>query len=356
MRFAFVTHSAFSTNPVNKRSVGTGEGLAVLGHDVYILVKDCEENRQRMVNEAPHCKAIFIRGGLIREIWSKLRTLWRVKPAIIFISTFSVHNLAGLRLLFPKAKAVVEFCELYSEIPQRNRKWAVWELIAMLEYRYILCASQFLREHFSKVCRKYHLERHIRYSPYAYPDYLVPEKIVHGRKTILFMAGLGRGYGVHEVVHAFEIVARQRKDVTLEIIGRGEEYEPVLAWVKEHELDKVVHLRGYVAESDLNRYFSTADVFVAPLHDIVQDWARCPSKLFYYIPYNKPIVTCKIGNPYDVLGKWGFYYKADDVDDMARVFSHALEASDSFAYPKGFIETHSWGMRAKEFEEWVVNG
>ena len=353
MRFVFVTHSEFSRNPVNKRSVGTGEGLAVLGHDVYIIVKDCDENRSRMAKEAPHCKAMFIRGGILREIFAKLAALWRIRPDVIFISTFSVHNLACLSLLFPNAKSIVEFCELYSQFPKRCWKWAVWELIAVFEHKYILCASNYLKDHFSRVCRKYFLKRHIVYSPYAYPTYLSPIESVHKKKTILFMAGLGKGYGVHDVVHAFEIVARQRDDVSLEIIGKGEEYEPVLAWVKEHKLADIIHLRGYVAESDLNGYFSIADVFVSPMHDTIQDWARCPSKIFYYIPYQKPIVTCQIGNPYDVLGEYGFYYKPDDVNDMARSILRAIEASGHFSYPNGFVEKHSWSARAKELEEWM---
>jgi glycosyltransferase involved in cell wall biosynthesis len=167
------------------------------------------------------------------------------------------------------------------------------------------------------------------------------------------MASLWKGYGIYEVLQAFEIVVKQKIDVTLEVIGKGEEYECVKAWVREHKLLDSVRICGFVAEPDLNAHFSKADVFVSPIHDTLQDRARCPSKIFYYIPYQKPIVTCKIGNPADVLGEHGFYYRPDDIEDMARVFIRAIEACDDFSYPVGFVDKHSWAARAKELEQWM---
>lgn len=355
MRFLFITHSAFSRYSCYKRSVGTGEALTVLGHEVHIMVKDCDENRKRMEEEAPHCKAIFIKGGIAQEILTKLRGLWRVRPDVIYVSTFSVHNLACLHFLFPSAKSIIEFNELYSEYPRKRSNWALWELWAMFEHKYVLCASTFLVQHFTAVSKRYHLKRHITYSPFAFPEYLKPIKAVHDRKTILFMASLWKGYGIYEVLKAFELVAKQNSQVDLDIIGKGEEYERVQRWVKEHQLQRVVHLHGFVAEKDLNKHFSNADVFVSPLHDTLQDRARCPSKIFYYIPYQKPIVTCKIGNPFDVLGKYGFYYHPDDIEDMARAFIYAIEVCDDFSYPEGFVEQHSWASRAKQLEQWMTN-
>lgn len=355
MRFLFITHSAFSQYSCYKRAIGTGEALTALGHEVYILVKDCAENRTRIGEEAPHCNPIYVNGGIFREVIAKLRALWRVRPDVIYLSAFSVHNLAGMHFLFPRARSIIEFNELYSEYPRKRRNWALWELIALFEHKYILCASVFLTRHFSDVSRKYFLKRNIIYSPFAFPDYLRPSRSVHERKTILFMASLWKGYGIYEVLQAFELIVRKGAGVALEVIGKGEEYERVKEWVEEHKLKDDIHICGFVAEQDLNEHFSKADVFVSPMHDTLQDWARCPSKIFYYIPYQKPIVTCKIGNPFDVLGEYGFYYRSGDVEDMAMAFIKAIEACDDFVYPEGFVEQHSWASRAKELEKWITN-
>lgn len=332
-----------------------GEALAAHGHKVAIAVMDCPENRQRMLLEAPHCEPIWCRSGLLREIADKIKMAWRWRPDVLYSTSYSLHNLAGFRWVLPwKMKCVVEFCELYSYYPVRRLNWAVWETLALFEYHYVLCASKFLLDHFSCACKRLKLRRSLEYLPYAYPSYLFSAPIESAkRKHIVFMAAMSRGYGAFLVLEAFENLLRVRNDVVLVMIGGGPDLAEMRQWVSDRGLEQSVLLCGYVAEDLLNGYFSSASVFVSPMHETIQDKARCPSKLFYYLPYNKPIVTCRIGNPADVLGNYGFYYRSQDPDDMARAFDCALTASETFSYPEGFVEKHSWNARAERFEKWI---
>lgn len=358
MTILFLTLSRFSQFPTYKRAVGMGEALAMKGHEVFIAVLDCAENRLRMQREAPHCHPIWFLHGVWNELCVKILAIYRLRPDVVYSTSYTIHNLACLRWLFSRRiKFVLEFCELYSKFSDKRIRWSFFELLALFEYRHILCASRYLHKHFLSVCDKWHLVRDIVYSPYAYPNYLnpVPQEMQGDKKTIVFMAAMYRGYGPFVVMGAF----RQLTDcsnVVLEMLGGGPALEEMKEWVREHHLENCIHVRGFVPEDDLNDYFSRASVFVSPMRDTPQDWARCPSKLFYYLPYNKPIVTCKIGNPYDVLGDSGYYYEPGNEVDMARSMMEALRDSTSFSYSESFIEAHSWRARAVEFERWMRKG
>lgn len=356
MKVLFLTTAAFSSSPTYKRAVGTGDELAKSGHEVIIAAMDCKENRLRMDKEASRCKVCWFRkAGMIKEAFEKIRMVWKHRPDVVYSTSYTPRNLAFLRLLLPsKTKMVIEFCELYSQYPYRRFNWKIYETIALCENKYILCASRLLAEHFKNESVRFHLKKHIIYSPYAYPDYLKPVR--DGRdnvQTVVYMASLWKGYGVYDVFAACAKLILKLPELQLEVLGGGPEKEALSQLVAERELVKNVHVRGFVPECDLNKFFSSASVFVAPLHDTLQDKARCPSKLFYYLPYNKPIVTCRIGEPFETLGEYGYYYKSDDVDDMSRAIDQALKDSVSFSYPSGFIKNHSWAARAKQFEEFI---
>lgn len=356
MKILFLTLSEFSKFPSYKRAVGTGEALALLGHEVAISVMDCEENRLRMRLEAPHCKAMwFAQSNAVGEAISKFRAIRQYRPDVVYSTSFSIRNLAFLRIFIPWGiKTIVEFCELYSEYPTKRLSWKLRETVALFENKYVLCASKFLENHFAKEISKWHLKRYLVYSPYAYPSYLNPVKN-GGEKvpTVVFMASLWRGYGVYDVLEAVVKLVPEIPDLQLEILGGGPEKENLQSLVEGRGIGHNVHIRGFVAENQLNDYFSRASVFVSPIHDTLQDKARCPSKLFYYLPYGKPIVTCKIGDPYETLRDLGYYYKCDDIEDMSRTIARAIKESSKRSYPASFIAKHSWMARARQFLEFI---
>lgn len=355
MKILFITMNAFSRYVTYKRAVGTGEGLAKLGHEVHIVALDCAENRARMAAEAPHCIPQWYKSSSrIVEVHRKLRIVWRLRPDYVYSSTFSLRNLGGLRFLFPlRTRTILEFCELYSAMKAHRARWIWLERLALLTNDRFLCASKYLERNIIDRLGQKDKNR-VMYSPYAYPSYLHKESRRNQcGENVLFMASLWRGYGVFDVMEAVRLIAMKGRRIHLDILGKGPDLENAKNWILENKMDREISLHGYVAEEDLHPMFLLADVFVSPLHDTAQDWARCPSKLYYYIPYDKPIVTCKIGDPHDTLGPSGFYYEHDNIQDMACAIERALDASSTFSYPLGFIENHSWDARAKQFDAWI---
>lgn len=359
MTFLFVTLSRFSQFPTYKRAIGMGEALAQMGHVVKIACLDCEENRSRMALEAPHCEPIWIKtGSLWKEVVGKLSAVWSVKPDFVYSPSYSLRNLAFLRWMFPRrVKLIIEFCELYSDFARKLSCWRMKEYLALSEADYLVCASHYLRKEFSRRIQSRRLKLPVLYLPYAYPEYLKSKgKVQNCPQRVLFMAALWRNYGIYEVLSATEMLLQRGRNIVLDVLGSGPEKLHVIQWVKEHCLDERIHIHGYVDESRLDEYFSEASVFVSPMQDTIQDWARCPSKLFYYLPYNKPIVTCQIGDPYCTLGALGFYYSPLNVEEMANAIDNALLVAPTFSYPEGFVEKHSWASRAKEIMDWLQKG
>lgn len=358
MTYLFMTLGAFSSFPSAKRATGIGEALAMRGHRVFIVAMDCHENRDRLLRESPHCHAVFFqKTNAVAEGIRKVVLTRRIRPDYVYSLSYSLRNMAFMRPFLPwGVKSIIEFNELYSNFSNHHLSWVIREFFAIVENGYVLCASKYLEGYFRNKAKFWHLSRRFLYLPFAYPTYLrgTVDK-ADGRHHVVFMAHMGRGYGVFDVLKAFEWVSRLKPKSHLDLIGGGPDLEEVRHWVATHGLYSRISVYGYVREEELDGLFSCAAAFVAPLHDSVQDWARCPSKVFYYIPYNKPIVTCRIGDPFENLKQYAIYYSADDVDDMARAIITALERSVEFAYPCGFIETHSWNARAKEFERWTEN-
>lgn len=358
MKILFPTIGEFRHFAAVKRYLGTGEELAKLGHEVWLVVMECEENCKRLMLEAPHCKVVYYaKGNVFKEIISKLRIVWKLRPDIVYAASYTPRSLAFLRFMFPReTKSIIEFCELYSAYSGHGKPWRLFEYLACRENDGILCASKVLENHFRCVCERHHLHRQICYSPYAYPEHLAQRIRAPSRPpVVMFMASLWKEYGIYEVVEACQEVMNKGIGLVLEVLGGGPEKNAVIELIKNRGLENRIHIRGYVGEEELNSYFSSASVFVAPLKDNFQDRARCPSKLYFYIPFNKPIVTCRFGDPYDTLQNYGYYYQSGDTHDMARMIESAISASEGFSYPNGFVERHSWKARAIQFENWIKN-
>ena len=351
MRFLFLTQLPFSRYPSYKRAAGMGEALACLGHEVFIAVLDCDENRRRVLFEAPHCNPVwFSKGNAIHEVFAKIRMLRRLQPDYVYIPTYGLRNLLGLRwMLSRKTKFIFELNELNSVFAQHRWFWRAAERIGLRECDIQVCASRMLEAYVKQKCEENRLCRKIIYSPYAYPPYLMRTEHKNARTMmIVFMAALYKEYGIHDVLTATHELIDEGLDLSLLIVGGGPELESSLACVDQWGVENRIKLLGFVPEEEINAVFSNADVFVAPMRDTLQDKYRCPSKMFYYIAYGKPIVTCKIGNPYDILSDKGFYYEPENVSSMKDAIKRALSAR-SFTYPDGFVSKHSWMARAQQF-------
>ena len=134
-------------------------------------------------------------------------------------------------------------------------------------------------------------------------------------------------------------------------LGTGADLNRASEYVKKNNLNDCVELCGYVNEDDIHSYFSIADAFFSPMNDTIQDWARCPSKLYMYLPYKRPIITCKIGEPYATLGNEGLYYKPGDSKEMSNCMEKVINGD--YLTPSFNSQVYSWSYTTTVFHNWL---
>ncbi|MCL2596418.1 MAG: glycosyltransferase [Paludibacter sp.] len=364
MRICFISTGDFATI---KRATGMANPLIEAGHEVAIIALDSEKNRKRFALECPEAQILYFSSrNVIQEIAQKKHLVKLYQPDLVYICAFVSRNFihrknakTGKRTIF-----VIEHSELPSAI--KNNIWYKKIIDYFLEWSTIflfdgqLLASKYLENLFKNKLKKIRRKQPLLYSPYAYhKEVLLSEpflldklqKQYENKKVILYMGTLGIKYGFLDILKGVQILNEQRKDFVVLIMGIGKHKEIAEKYVTENNLTTFVKLLGYVSEEELSSYFRIADAFVSPIHNTVQDKARCPSKLFMYIPFQKPVVTCKVGEGESLFGDNGYYYEPHNVEHLSKVLSEAIDTK-TLKYDID-PEKHSWNYRTKEFLNWI---
>lgn len=364
-KICFVTTGDIKNIATAKRALGMADPLVKLGWEVSILMEDTDENRHRVSMEC--CERVkvyyFSHCSALQEIKAKNKLVKELDPDYLYICAFVTRNIVGMS---HRSKKLVEHSELQSGIPDMRglKKLLAYasEYGSILYSDALINASKYLQNIFTGRCKKIlHSSRVNFYHPYAFSSSVIKVKPIdrntpkhadfRGRKVLVFLGTTTRNYGAFTLIEAIEKVKNLHPEVLLLMLGRGRHYEDACNYVKEKELDNYVKLPGFIEEEEISDYFSLTDYFVSPMNDTVQDWARCPSKLYMYLPYKKPIITCKIGEPYEVLGNEGFYYTPSDSCSLAEQIKCLLESGKTEININPDI--HSWENRTKEFETWI---
>lgn len=360
MKICFVTTGDITSLATMKRATGMANSLITAGHQVGILMLDCENNKQRIDLECPKVdKLLFSNGNFLHEVRQKQRLIKEWYPNLVYVCSFGFRNCIHKYNTAKNTICVVEHSELLSAIP--NQKKTLYRLLESLSLRVFdgqIFASKYLENHYTTGSRKKRLgNKPYLYSPYAYnKDMQEVDKTLYdellqkyeGKEIILYMGTLIRNYGFLDIIKASELMKYPNAKVL--ILGKGGDKAHGEQYIKEHKLEDKVELLGYVSEEDLSAYFSLANIFVSPLYDTIQDKARCPSKLFMYLAYDKPVVTCKIGEAYQIFGDAGYYFNPGKVDEFAALLDSLSEkdSSSNIDYTQ-----HEWGVRSADFLSWI---
>ena len=165
--------------------------------------------------------------------------------------------------------------------------------------------------------------------------------------------GFYQAYGVHEIVAALALLKRQESGWDCLFLGQGPEQARLQAAVAAAGLDDRVAFPGYLPLDQYARTLATGSVLVSPMHDTEVDWARCPSKLYFYIAARRPIVTARIGENAEALQDAGFYHRPGDVAAMAAAMAQALRSYDTGTWQPTDPTAHSWDVRCHRYLTWL---
>lgn len=356
----FVTTGDIKSIATAKRALGMANPLSDLGWRVHIVMEDTAENRHRASMECDgRTEVHFLRYASARdERQKKSALLAGIRPCYIYLCAFVFRNIVPTSF---KCIKLVEHSELRSAIKDVPRWRKALELAteyySLIYADGLLNASSYLQRLYSRRAR-FVLRGNMPmlYFPYAYSKQVCKKGASTaqtkaskrpGDTFVTYLGSLSRAYRTIDLVKALPLIGQPA--VKLLLLGNGDDRQAIEALVAANKLGGQVFMPGYVSEEDVAAYFSLTDVFVLPMSDTVQDWARCPSKLYMYLPYGKPIVTARIGEPPVVLGDEGIYYEQGSVQSLASAIVAAMRKGTLGIAP----EPHEWAARAAKFDRWV---
>jgi len=299
MKICFLTTGDIKDIATAKRALGMANPLSDLGYQVYILLQNSDENRKRVAMECDSRVTVhfFSKERTLAEILAKNTFLNQIRPDFLYLCGFVIRNIPFFYL--KKTIILTEHSELQSGISDVKGMKRVFTLL--LEYFSIiksdglLQASKYLQKEYRRRAKRIGVKRTDFYFPYAFNrDLYKPiekEKLSESFQAysatfnFVFLGTITKNYGAFTMLEAFQKLTERFDNIKLILLGKGRHYKEALEFIKINKLEDRVHLPGFVEEEDISDYFSIANAFISPMNDTVQDWARCPSKLYMYLPF-----------------------------------------------------------------------
>lgn len=367
-RICFLTTGDITSIATMKRALGMANPLSAMGWDVSIIAMDCAENRQRVNIECGADIAVhyYQHASAGKEVQQKTVILNTIQPDYIYFCAFGFRNWIRKSTLHFRPEMIIEHSELQSGIPDnKGLKKIMAHFIEALSVAYadkLICASKYLVDFYQhKAKQLFKRNMPILYSPYAYSTEVIDAPKSHlqelyekyaGNTVLIYMGTMTRNYGLFTMLDAIGVAVKKTPDVKLLLLGRGRHLEEAKTYVQDKQLSPYVEFLGYAPETMLSSYFELADAFISPLNDTVQDWARCPSKIYMYIPFHKPVFTCEIGEPKEIFGDEGYYFDNNQPGTLADLITTL--AQGELKPVRLDVSEHSWEKRSVDFSNWIL--
>lgn len=361
----FITTGDIKNIATAKRALGLANPLSKLGWEVSIIIENTLENKHRCKMECDEQIKIYYLTykNALDERNQKRKLIKQINPHIVYICAFVFRNIIHTP---KKCIKLVEHSELQSGIEdikniQKLRAY-FQEFYSIFYADGLLNASRYLEKVFKERASKVG-EKNIPmlYFPYAYNEKICKidqqaDRLFHkgpNDKLFVFLGSLDFNYGAMTMVEAFEKIKEKVPHAKLILCGRGRAYNYVCNYIKQHKLGDTIFTTGYINEEDISGYFTLADAFISPMNNTIQDWARCPSKMYMYLPYKKPIITCKIGEPYETLKDLGYYFEPGNANSLKECIIRLIN-NKKWTLPID-SSLHEWKSRAIQLDQWLKN-
>lgn len=361
----FITTGDIKRNAVAKRALGMAVPLSNSGWKVHIIMENSEENhhRETLLNDKRVSFYYYPCSSVFKEIKAKKQILITIKPTYIYLCAFVMRNIIPIHF---KCKKFVEHSELLSAVNHRSTIRKICDII--LEYYSIiyadgiLNASNYLQNVYTRRLKHLHFVKNkpMLYFPYAYnPNQMqikrndfLPEFDLYKNKTVfIYLGTISKNYGIFTIIEATKKLKETYSDFCVIVLGYGKDYDRAVKLVNQYDLSKNVYMHGFIEEEYIADFFSLASAFISPMNDTIQDWARCPSKLYMYLPYKKPIITCRIGEPLATLKDKGLYYLPNNINSLKEQMEKIINKKATRSNINPLL--HTWETRTATFNKWI---
>jgi glycosyltransferase involved in cell wall biosynthesis len=144
---------------------------------------------------------------------------------------------------------------------------------------------------------------------------------------VLYLGTMGPQDGVDILIEAAALIARERDDVSFQIVGGGPEVPRLKRMATERGLDGVLTFAGVRVGKELAAYLSTADVGVAPDPKNPMNDKSTMNKILEYMAFGKPVVLFDLTEGRRAAADAALYARPDDPDDFADKIVELLDSA-----------------------------
>lgn len=179
---------------------------------------------------------------------------------------------------------------------------------------------------------------------------------LQGKKVLAFIGTFFKYEGLSYAIDSMKIIAQNRNDIHLLLVGAGNETNNLKKQVLDEDLSDLVTFVGRVPFEQVCRYYSLADLMVFPRESIRLTELVTPLKPLESMAQLKPVLASDIGGHRELIedGKTGFLFKADNAKALANKIMEIIDdeklLKDVTVQGLKFVrEKRNWLNTAKQY-------
>lgn len=365
LRVAFVGTQNPQQNASQNKLYHLARCLADAGHDVTLIAPGDPINRGFPVIRGSAVKFRWLeQSSAIAEAVGKHRELTGASFDVVHVVGIGLRSVVWAGRPWRRPFYIQDYDEAMTTnvLPVSKRiYYLILETLTRQRAHAVVVASRALERMLLK-CRP-DLGPRLLYMPIGYDPCFEDagrqldarlSEIARGRPVLVWAGAFRPGYGIGELIELAEVLARRKVNCLLMLVGGGPSLQESRAVIKQKQLGEYTALPGEQSLYDLQAYLRIATAFVLPFSPTPQNLFRCPTKLFQYIAYNRPIVSNRVGEVAEALGDAGFYYECRNAESMADACERAIAAAAGYDQ-SALIPSVYWGARAQRYRAWLEN-
>lgn len=140
-----------------------------------------------------------------------------------------------------------------------------------------------------------------------------------GSMSLIYHGTVVYRYGLDLVIEAISNLGEKTPELTLDVIGQGDQFQALSDQVEQLGLVQRVRLReGLVPAEELPGIITSADVGIVPYRNDVFTDGLIPTKLLEYAAMGLPVIASRTSAIEELVGdSFVQYFEPGDVDDLA---------------------------------------
>jgi len=121
--------------------------------------------------------------------------------------------------------------------------------------------------------------------------------IQEDKVVVLYLSTFKKDKGVYELLEAFKRVHIKNPNAVLKLCGWGAEKQGMIRYIKENNLEKVIHMVGIVDHSKVDLWMKACDLFVLPTYH-----EGMPNAVMEAMACGLPVLVSAVGGLPDAIG------------------------------------------------------